>query len=104
LRINLPNFRSWPWLVVGIPIERAILPLAPEIPRARFQENERPNFLPMHSLLSKRRQQAELGDPGGLYAWLADRTTIEPPRASRVRSCGFLGSTPLPYFSPDSLA
>jgi len=33
-------------------MDRAILPLAAEMPTARFHENERPNFLPIAPLLS----------------------------------------------------
>ncbi len=40
-----PNFLCRPDRVSGIPIFLEILPFAPEIPRARFQENEKPNFL-----------------------------------------------------------
>jgi len=42
-----PNFLCRPDRVKGIPIFREIRLFAPEIPRARFQENENPNFLPM---------------------------------------------------------
>ena len=42
-----PNFLCRPDRVSGIPIFLEILPLAPEIPRARFQENEKPSLRPM---------------------------------------------------------
>jgi len=42
-----PNFLCRPDRVNGIPIFREIWLFAPEIPKARFQEKEKPNFLPM---------------------------------------------------------
>lgn len=43
----LPNFLSNPERVVGIPVFLAKEALAPEIPNNLFQENEKPNFLPI---------------------------------------------------------
>jgi hypothetical protein len=45
----LPTFRWRPDLVSGMPVARDIRPFAAEIPRARFAENEKPNFLPIVS-------------------------------------------------------
>jgi hypothetical protein len=42
-----PAFRCLPPRVKGMPIAREIFPFAAEIPTARFQENENPNFLPI---------------------------------------------------------
>jgi hypothetical protein len=39
-----PTFRSRPDLVVGMPVARANLAFAALMPRARFAENEKPNF------------------------------------------------------------
>lgn len=47
LSISRPTFLSLPLLVSGIPMFLDTLPLIPEIPNARFQENEIPNFLPI---------------------------------------------------------
>jgi hypothetical protein len=41
---TLPTFRWRPDLVSGIPILCEILAFAPEIPKARFHENERPGI------------------------------------------------------------
>jgi hypothetical protein len=43
--IILPNFRCRPCFVNGTPIALEIFPLAAEMPKALFQENENPNFL-----------------------------------------------------------
>jgi hypothetical protein len=40
-----------PDLVVGIPVERAIRLRNPDIPMARFHENENPYFLPIFTSL-----------------------------------------------------
>jgi hypothetical protein len=45
-----PTFLCLPDRVRGIPIFLDILVLAPEMPRARFQENEKPNFLAIENL------------------------------------------------------
>jgi hypothetical protein len=42
--IARPNFLCLPDRVNRIPIFREILLFAPEMPRARFQENEKPNY------------------------------------------------------------
>ena len=42
--MKLPNFLSTPPLVVGTPVFRAKLCLAPVIPKSLFNENENPNF------------------------------------------------------------
>ncbi len=49
--IAWPNLRCLPDRVRGIPIARDIFPFAEEIPSARFQENEKPNFLPIADYL-----------------------------------------------------
>lgn len=43
----LPILLLKPILVKGIPVLRATLFFNPEIPKARFQENDNPNFLPI---------------------------------------------------------
>ena len=43
----LPIFLCLPCCVRGIPVFREVLPLALEIPIARFHEKEIPNFLPI---------------------------------------------------------
>src|SRR5438105_11675726 len=48
-----PALRCRPDLVSGIPMARDSLPLADEMPKARFQENDRPNFLPMVQSVGK---------------------------------------------------
>jgi len=45
------NFFCRPDLVRGMPIFLDILLLVPEMPSARFQENEKPNFLVIRYLL-----------------------------------------------------
>ena len=42
--MKLPNFRSTPPLVVGMPVCLAKRCLAAVIPSSRFNENENPNF------------------------------------------------------------
>ena len=42
--MKLPNFRSTPPLVVGMPVCRAKLCLAAVIPKSLFNENENPNL------------------------------------------------------------
>jgi len=44
-----PTLRCRPDLVSGIPVFRDIFPFIPEMPVARFHENENPCFLPMIS-------------------------------------------------------
>lgn len=41
-----PIFRCRPCRGVGMPVVRAIFDLADETPRARFAENDTPNFFP----------------------------------------------------------
>jgi hypothetical protein len=41
-----PIFLCLPCRVKGMPVCLAMLPLAPDIPTARFHEKEIPNFLP----------------------------------------------------------
>ena len=43
--MDAPNFLSKPCLVVGIPVCRAKLCLAPDIPKALFHEKEKPYVL-----------------------------------------------------------
>jgi hypothetical protein len=43
----LPTFLCLPCLVNGIPVDLAMLPFSADTPTALFQENEKPNFLPM---------------------------------------------------------
>jgi len=63
----LPTFRRRPDLVNGMPVTREIFPFAAEIPRARFAENEKPNFLLIesfflhHRLTESRPQPAATG-------------------------------------------
>ena len=47
LIIKRPIFRSKPDIVVGTPVLRAILLRKPLMPSIRFQEKEKPYFLPM---------------------------------------------------------
>lgn len=42
--IMRPTFLSLPLLVKGIPMFFDILPLTPEMPNARFHENDKPNL------------------------------------------------------------
>ena len=41
-----PAFRCLPYRVKGTPDDREILPLADDMPQARFHENDIPNFFP----------------------------------------------------------
>ena len=51
-KILLPIFFSKPDLVVGIPVCRANFCLAEVIPKALFQENEKPNLLAIILILN----------------------------------------------------
>jgi len=42
-----PSFRSRPEAVKGTPIFLEIFPFRPDIPSARFHENENPKFFPI---------------------------------------------------------